>query len=355
MDRVEVSAPGKVILMGEHAVVYGRPGLVAAIDRRLRVSIEHGQDGWVHFDLPAVGERRARSWDQVRRATGDARERWRRRFVDEVNGPAAVGVTPGELVALALGETADALGDDEPPGISVVVTSELPVGAGLGSSAALAVGVVGAYLAFRGEALAPAQIAGLALEVERRQHGLPSGVDHTAALRGGLLWVERGPHGLTSQTLRPRASAFDGLRVFHSGSPAQATGEMVAAVRARWRESPASVEASCDEIAGATRDFREALDSASLDRLLDAVRRAEAALEDLDVVPAAIRAVIRRIEAEGGAAKISGAGSLRGPGAGSVLVFHPEPERIAGWPFLDHWRPFPTTLPAEGLRRENQE
>jgi mevalonate kinase len=75
-------------------------------------------------------------------------------------------------------------------------------------------------------------------------------------------------------------------------------------------------------------------------------------LEELGTVPPEVRALVRRIEAVGGAAKISGAGSLAGPGAGSLLVYDPDIERIAGWSFL---RPFPfhpVHLGAPGLRLE---
>ncbi len=78
----------------------------------------------------------------------------------------------------------------------------------------------------------------------------------------------------------------------------------------------------------------------------------EAALEEMGVVPAEVRALARRIEAEGGAAKISGAGSLAGPGAGSLLVYDPDPERIAGWSFLRPFPFYPVILGAPGLRLE---
>jgi hypothetical protein len=88
------------------------------------------------------------------------------------------------------------------------------------------------------------------------------------------------------------------------------------------------------------------------DRTLHLIRDHEACLEALGVVPEEAREVVRRVESEGGAAKISGAGSLRGPGAGSLLVYHPAPERIFGWSFL---RPFPfysVHLGAPGFREE---
>ena len=70
------------------------------------------------------------------------------------------------------------------------------------------------------------------------------------------------------------------------------------------------------------------------------------------MVPAPVRALVRRIEAAGGAAKISGAGSLAGPGAGSLLVYDADAERIAGWPFLSPFPAYPVHLGAPGLRLE---
>ena len=85
---------------------------------------------------------------------------------------------------------------------------------------------------------------------------------------------------------------------------------------------------------------------------VEPIREAEARLEELGVVPGAVRELVRRVEGEGGAAKVSGAGSARGPAAGSLLVYHPEPERIATWKFLQQLPLHRVVLGGPGFRRE---
>ena len=70
------------------------------------------------------------------------------------------------------------------------------------------------------------------------------------------------------------------------------------------------------------------------------------------MVPEPVREVVRQVEAEGGAAKISGAGSVEGPGAGCLLVAHADPDRIDGWSFLDGYLKHPVRIGVEGLREE---
>ncbi|HSN85918.1 MAG TPA: hypothetical protein VL025_04125, partial [Thermoanaerobaculia bacterium] len=113
-----------------------------------------------------------------------------------------------------------------------------------------------------------------------------------------------------------------------------------------------------DRMEAATRAFRDLLQGkhpdgeTDPDRALHLIRDHEACLEGLGVVPEQVRNLVRQVEDEGGAAKISGAGALSGPGAGSLLVYHPDRERVARWTFL---RPFPfhpVHLGAPGFRRE---
>jgi mevalonate kinase len=252
---------------------------------------------------------------------------------------------------VALGEVLE----DEGPGLWVRVESDLPIGSGFGSSAATAVGVIAACLAFRGEELDPRRIEGYALEAERRQHGLPSGVDGATVLHGGLLWARRLPSGeLETERIAARSPLLSRLRVYHTGTPPEPTGAVVAAVRGRRDRDPGLHTILMDRIEAATRGFRAELERETEDpeMTLAMIRECEACLEELGVVPEAARHMIRRIEAEGGAAKISGAGSLAGPGAGSMLVYHPEAEKISGWQFLQPFPYYPVHLGAEGLRRE---
>jgi mevalonate kinase len=354
---VLVSAPGKLILMGEHAVVYGRPALVAAIDRRLTARLTSVPAGGVHLLLTQLAHTEELPWEEVLAYARDARRRWQQ--YAEAPGAATFqalrGDDPAHVVKVALGEAAAALGEVAPPHLALSITSELPIGSGFGSSAATAVAVVAGYLAFRGAALEPERVLGLALEAERRQHGMPSGVDGATVFQGGILWARRGAGGaLEREAVAARSPLLSALRVYDTGTPPEPTGAVVAAVRERWHHDPHGVEGELERIAAATRAFRAVLESAREDppAAVALIREAEARLEALGVVPAAVRELVRRVEAEGGAAKISGAGSLRGPAAGSLLVYHADPERLASWPFLRSLSPHPVALGAPGFRRE---
>jgi mevalonate kinase len=344
--------------MGEHAVVYDRPALVTAVDLRLTARLSSRPGGGVLLDLPGLPHSESVSWTAIRAYARAARERWT--DYSREPGPerfrAARGDDPAHVVKAALGEALESLGDETPPGLHLRVDSALPIGSGFGSSAATAIGVVAGFLVWRGAGDDLPRIERLALEVERRQHGLPSGVDSAAILRGALLWARKLPSGgLEIETVVPRSSLLSRLRVYDTGSPPEPTGAVVAAVRAAYDRDPRFVEELLDRIEASTRELRDELawDVETPARVMGAIRECEVCLEELGVVPEPVREVVRRIEAEGGAAKISGAGSLAGPGAGSLLVYHSEPERIAGWGFLQSFRFHSVHLGAEGLRREN--
>ena len=355
--------------MGEHAVVYGRPALVAAIDLRLRArfsALPAASRSVVEIDLPGLAHRVTVTWSEVLAYARAARDGWAAYAArpDLAGFLELRGDDPAHIVKAALGEIAAALGEEagSAPGLSLRLDSELPIGAGFGSSAAAAVAIVAGYAAWRGrDDLDGQTIARLALEAERRQHGLPSGVDTTTSLHGGVLWARR-PHPspgsrggeLICERLAADAPLLGRLRVYHTGTPPEATGAVVAAVRTRRDRDPAAYERLFDRMEAATRGLRAELGAAERpERVTALIREHQACLEALGVVPETVRALVRRVEAAGGAAKVSGAGSLAGPGAGSLLVYHADPEAAAGW---EHLRPFaylPVHLGAAGFRRES--
>jgi mevalonate kinase len=148
---------------------------------------------------------------------------------------------------------------------------------------------------------------------------------------------------------------LDLIRVFNSGEPAQSTGAVVAAVRARRDADAQGFEGLLGRMEAATRALRRRLESAAqAASLIAPMRDFEACLEAAGVVPPRIREIVREIERRGGAAKISGAGALSGDGAGSLLVVHPDPGAIDGWRFLDSLEPLDVRLGAEGVKVERK-
>jgi mevalonate kinase len=347
-----VSSPGKTILMGEHAAVYGHPALVAALDVRMTVSVRPAAGDLVRLDMPAIGWHGEADWEALLRLAGSRRERWTDAF-ERGDGVTFDPVRePHELALFAVGETGSRVDRRKLPGLSIRVASAIPPRAGCGSSAALAVGIVGALSRALHLDLDEGGIAAVALAVERQQHGRPSGIDVEAVLRGGILWCRRGADGrIERDGLTPSPRSLAAFRLFHSGTPGETTGDMVAAVRSLDRRDPLRVRDALAVIDAATHEARAHLEGAEGDALVAVVRRCEAALEALGVVPEPVRAAIRAIERNGGAAKISGAGGATG-GAGLVLVVHSDPcwhERFMPPP---GWTPLLAALGAAGLRDE---
>ena len=406
---VRLSVPGKVILMGEHAAVYGRPAVVAAVDLRLVVEVELGPAGGgsargrgrgkpgnagilpasgrpgIGLDLPDVGVAKAHAWQEVEEFASRARRRWRafeageEPFRADRDRTALVRIAVGEALA-SLAPAASARLRERSLGLRL--RSAIPVGAGLGSSAAAAVGVVAAVRAVAGgfsqaapdagqkagapsaEPGAPSEVSlpgvggelaaleAAALEVERRQHGFPSGIDSGTVLRGGLLFVRGGEHELRFDDLpRPRWLR-SGILIVDSGTPGQTTGGVVTIVRRRYEADRDGVAVVLDRIGAAAEAFREALVADRQPQAAAAIAVGHRGLVDLGVVPPAIARRIASVEAAGGAAKISGAGALEGESAGALVCMlgRRDPATVEG---LSDLARVDAPIGAEGLRFED--
>ncbi|MDA8020669.1 MAG: hypothetical protein MPN21_24790 [Thermoanaerobaculia bacterium] len=375
---IRVSAPGKAILMGEHAAVYGRPALVAALDRRVYVEIEEvgsGPAGWVDLELPELGIRRRDTWEELSDHASRVRAAWRRLHSGiDPEGAELSEIAEREdrsqLARIAVGEALEALDESARDSIArrdieLRIRSEFPVGSGFGSSAAIAAAVVRAVFELAERAIDDEALHAVSLEVERRQHGSPSGVDNATVIHGGILWVAPDERGQDRRSLAITPLPIDAgrdvlacLEVYQTGEPSESTGEVVSAVRTLRARDARVFGNRLDAMEETATEFRRALSDDGRDRdarlaeAILAMRRFESCLEALGVVPEPVRECIRCIEASGGAAKISGAGSLTGPGAGSLLTLHPRPETLAGLGALSEYEQLEVRLGGDGLRLE---
>ncbi|PSP81906.1 mevalonate kinase [Halobacteriales archaeon QS_1_68_17] len=278
---VVASAPGKVYLFGEHAVVYGEPAVPCAIERRATVTVERRADGKlkVHAsDLTLDGFTVEYDDDADARPDVDVADS----LID-----AAVGYVNG-----AIEQARDAAGAPE-VGFDITVESDIPLGAGLGSSAAVVVAGIAAGTRELGVDLPTEEIADRAYRVEYDvQDGQASRADTFCSAVGGAVRVEgddcRSIEGVGNL---PFVIGYDG--------GAGDTGQLVAGVRSlrdRYEFAADTVETIGDivrrgegvlaegdlEELGGLMDFNHGLLSAlgvssrSLDAMVWAAREADA-------------------------------------------------------------------------------
>jgi len=178
------SAPGRVCLYGEHQDYLGLPVIAAAID--LRTSLTHRV--LPSPDFEAVS------------ADLSAEDRW------SPGGPGPVPVT-GVLRYLraVTNELRESRGWRPPHGLRIEITSDIPVGAGLSSSAALLVSFGGALDARYGLSLSPGDVADLAYRAERVWCEVDCGqMDQYASALGGLIHLTPGPPPRDGSRVRAR-------------------------------------------------------------------------------------------------------------------------------------------------------
>lgn len=353
-DAVRVSTPGKLILIGEHAAVYGAPAFVTAIGLRLETRLERVVGDTVEFELPQLDVRERLPLDELLAYTAGQRDAWRR-YADDP-GPETFAALrdghPGRLARVAVGEAVEALGLNG-TGLRLWVESALPFGAGFGSSAAAAVGIATAVAALAGKTPRWSRIGPVAAEVERRQHGSPSGVDAATVFHGGVLEAARHDDAVSFAPVAARPEVLRRIQVLHTGPRGQATGEVVAAVAELRRREPDAFARRLDAMRAATAAVGRVLvaDAPEVAELIEPVRAYQRCLDELGVVPVAVADLVARIEARGGAAKLSGAGAIAGDGAGCLLAILPDDDLPVLPDGVEHLR---APLAAEGVRVESR-
>lgn len=314
MQTMKAIAPGKLILSGEHAVVYGRPALAMAIDRCAMSTITASLSDEVSFNLVNLDARDSFTL----RTLSEMKLRVLRSyhlFLEGKLGIRQVLLKPVELFEFAFINILDGLHLKLEKGVSIRTESDIPIGCGMGSSAATVLSVlrgIGHY--FRVD-FRPDWVMKYSIEAERLQHGYPSGVDSYISLHGGCALFRGGE--ATSVPL-PRLSMY----LVQTGVPAATTGECVVQVADRFRN-----DVIWNDFEAVTLEMEKAIrqNDAGLVRRL--VRENNKLLVRIGVVPEKVQSFIRDVEEEGGAAKVCGAGSVAGEQAGVVLVVSHTPPK----------------------------
>ena len=260
------SAPGKIILFGEHAVVYGRPALavpVTEVQAEVRVSESERPGVWI--DAPDVG------------------------LHAELNS------LPSDHPVAAVIHNLFFISRLSPfPNLKIKIASSIPVASGLGSGAAVTVALTRALASHLQVSFGDDEVNAFAYEIEKIHHGTPSGIDNTVVTYAHPVYFVKGQPVEIFKVSAPFT-----LVIGNTGISAP-TRESVADVRKLWETDQKRWERVFDEVGeisflarrvieqgwinmlGELMDENQLLlkemtvSSPELDRLVDAARRAGA-------------------------------------------------------------------------------
>jgi mevalonate kinase len=192
--------------------------------------------------------------------------------------------------------------------LRIAMHTDIPVGCGMGSSAAVGLSQLLAASCALDRAVPEATLQELGLACERLLHGQPSGVDTTICRLGGVLRVDGGQTAPVNAPPGP-------LYFVNTGRPASSTGEAVSYVRQEVGDSP--VWLVFHATVGRLEDSLRRGDRAVF---REAVRTNHELLCQIGVTPPRVQRFIAAVERAGGAAKVCGAGAVKGDAGGMVLV-----------------------------------
>lgn len=301
---VSAAACGKIILLGEHAVVYGRPAIAVPVTQvQATATIEPSAHGLL-----------------VRAADLD-------RAIDPAN--------PIDPLSSIVNLTLEHL-NAPPPAVTITVHSTIPIASGLGSGAAVSAAIVRALAQWFGARLADAEVNALVYEVEKLYHGTPSGIDNTVIVYQQPVYFRRGQALETFHVARPFRVAIGNTGI---SSP---TKIAVGDVRLGWEIDRARYEAWFDRIGAIVQQARAAIEAGALERLGSLMDQNQVLLRDLDVSSVELeRLIFAAKQAGASGAKLVGGGrggnmlalvddhnidavttALQDAGAVSVMVTH---------------------------------
>ena len=276
------SACGKIILLGEHAVVYGRPAIALPIPLAVEASVRSDKSGdGINIIIP----------------------RWGLEQKVKANAQGFAGILADVIQKMGL--------DDA--NMEIDVFPNVPKAMGLGGSSALAVAIIRAIDHHFGTKLSDQKINELAYECEKAAHGTPSGVDNTVATFGTPLFYKNagGQPQFEEINLGQPIELVVGITGMES-----LTAETVTKVRNAWTQSPERYESLFDQIAQLTLSGLDCLKTGKVEELGELMNICHGYLNALQLSTPELEELVHIARSHGAlGAKLTGGG-----GGGSMIA-----------------------------------
>jgi mevalonate kinase len=331
------SAPAKVILSGEHSVVYGKPAVASAIDLRMYVVV---WDKKQSIEKTSV----LKKIKKLRKKTEKIK------LLSDVI-PVDMVDKVFKLIKNYLKNNGVEILKDDP---EFAVYSEIPVGRGLGSSAALSVAVIAALLQFYAGREYPAEVVNsLAYKIEKYFHKNPSGIDNSVACYGGLVYYRKEFEflkQLASLNFKLCKKMEDSLFIIDTGIPEESTADMVSLVAKNYNADPESMDNVLSRVEKITKRMVVSIVKEDVEILKKSIIKSEDCLEELGIVSAKAKNILNEL-IPFGVGKVTGAGGIK-EGSGYVLFYAEDTAGLKN--YLDSKKILfmPFKQAKEGVRKE---
>lgn len=312
-------APGKIILSGEHAVVYGSPALAMAVNYSIITSIAPGLDNNIYFEV-------TKELSFVKSACND--EIVTKSLVRHEPGKLVIKTTlpdlkllrarieqydkkfklNNELIQYAFIFILENLNLNLEQGLIITVNSTIPIGSGMGSSAAMILSLMQACRKYFNCEISHEKCLEFGRRIENLQHGKSSGTDLFLSLHGGCYFSSVGKFHKRDL---PKAPLF----LVNTSQPQSSTSDCVAKAAKFFHNSSIA-----NDFAVITKELDQSFEQNNLLKIQEYIYENHKLLKYIGVVPDRVVDFIDAIKKLGNAAKISGAGAVSGQNAGMVLV-----------------------------------
>ncbi len=281
------SGPGKIILFGEHAVVYGRPALAVPVTQ-------------VHADVDVSDSSRAGIWIDA----------------PNVDLHAELNSLPSDHpVAAVIHNLLFSLGISPFPPLEIKINSTIPVASGLGSGAAVSVALLRALSSCLSHPLSDEQVNAFAFEIEKLHHGTPSGIDNTVITYARPVYFTKGHPIETVKVGAPFTIVIGDTGI------AAPTKQSVSDVRKLWLKNPNRFETIFDEVGQIALMARRVIESGQPTLLGDLMDQNHAFLQEMTVSSPELDKLVRAARKAGAlGAKLSGGGR----GGNMIALVTPE-------------------------------
>lgn len=300
-------SPAKLIISGEHAVLYNQPALAMAINRYTTTTTSWHNSPHIHFKLLDLAYAKSHTIEKLRRLTNNLQREYNN-FLHGKCGIRSVLKRPFELLQYSVANLLDYLNVTLPRGVQIAVDSSIPIGCGMGSSAAAVTSTVYSLTNFLEFPWAQSEYLSFSQRIENLQHGRSSGLDLHLVTYGGCVLFQEG-------VAQARPAPASKLYIINTGAPSSSTGECVAHARQYLQDPGLS-----NEFGNVTREIDAAISHDDVQRFKAGIQANHRLLQRIGVVPPKVADFIAKVEQLGEAAKVCGAGSVVGDNAGIILL-----------------------------------